>query len=115
MVHYLPYYSLVHSARDLKMRLVLRHKAPTSYTYALTQQMNSWFDSDKHAMTLAIIVLKMKLTACMIAQKKFNDLNFCFDAIYQNYGEHGMTSYEIGKVVHMPSHQKSHPCELGFE
>jgi len=63
-------------------------------THALTHQHNSLFDSHGDAMTIAFrLLVKIKSTGCMIAPTKFNDLNFCFDAIYRNYGEHAMTSH----------------------
>jgi len=56
------------------------------------------------------LLVKIKSTDRMIASKKFNDLNFCFDAIYRDYGEHAMTSH-VQSQMHITSHVKSHPCE----
>jgi len=66
----------------------------SDWTHALTHQQNSLFDSHKDAMTTAFrLLVKINSTDRMIASGKFNDLNFCFDAIYRNYGEHAMTSH----------------------
>jgi len=64
------------------------------WTHALTHQQNSLFDSHGDAMTIAFrLLMKIKSTDRMIAPTKFNDFNFCFGAIYRNYGEHAMTSH----------------------
>jgi len=39
-------------------------------------------------------LVKIKSTDRMIAPTKFNDFNFCFGAIYRNYGEHAMISHK---------------------
>ena len=66
----------------------------SDWTHALTHQQNSLFDSHKDAMTTVFrLLVKINSSDRMIASRKFNDLNFCFDAIYRNYGEHAMTSH----------------------
>ena len=62
-------------------------------THALTHQQNSLFDLHKDAMKTAFcLLLKINSSEIMIASRKFNNLKFCFDAIYRSYGEHAITS-----------------------
>jgi len=66
----------------------------SDWTHALTYQQNSLFDSHGDAMTTAFrLLVKIKSTDRMIAPTKFIDINFCFGAIYRNYGEHATTSH----------------------
>jgi len=66
----------------------------SDWTHALTHQQNSLFDSHGDAMTTAFrLLVKINSTDRMIASRKFNNLNFCFGAIYRIYGDHAMISH----------------------
>ena len=56
----------------------------SDWTHALTHQQNSLFDSHGNAMSTAFrLLVKINSTDRMVASRKFNDLNFCFGAIYR--------------------------------
>jgi len=68
----------------------------SDWTHALTHQQNSLFDSHRDAMTTAFrLLVKINSTDRMIASGKFNDLNFCFGAIYRIDGDHAMISQNV--------------------